>query len=94
MATSDSIEKILLASAALDDPTHHYFKTAALTQRNEVPLLPMAASILVCLCKTIVFSQEAIIVLLAGLLSVTPGSELSVSGGGARFTVSVSGCMT
>lgn len=47
MATSGSIEKIPLASAALDDPTHHYFETAALTQRNEVPLLPMAACILV-----------------------------------------------
>lgn len=46
MATSDSIEKILLASAALDDPTHHYFETAN-SGKNEVPLLPMAESILV-----------------------------------------------
>lgn len=29
-----------------------------------------------------------------GYFQLPRGSELSVSGGGARFTVSVSGCMT
>lgn len=65
MATSDSIEKILLASAALDDPTHYYFETAALTQVGMKSLSYPWQLVYLCDYAKISYSpQEAIIVCL------------------------------
>lgn len=75
MATSDSIEKILLASAALDDPTHHYLETAALTQVGMKSLSYPWQRVYLCDYAIISCSpQEAIIVLLAEVIfTVSPG---------------------